>query len=337
MKKLPIFFSFDDGYVTPAAVALESLLTNAKGGVFYELFVLHLGVSDENQRRLRELVARHGNGHLTFVSALELLGATGVSFDNRSFSLVQGGARFTQETLLRCLPMLVPEFECYDRIIYSDVDICVVDDISELYDLDLGDNYLAGCRIPAFLSDQTAHFPENLRERYVAGGIWMLNLHRLRQDDIGSKVKDLIRNPPFRMIWNDQDVMNLACGGKVTFISYRYCSIPFWKSTLDKSDYYDDRYPAGELREAMFRPKIVHYAHNKPWNGYCQDGEIWHYWLSRTEFRNSIQGHQSAKSASVYLFKYLRLPNFIVSWVARDGELVVKVLGFLLRVRMRGF
>lgn len=335
MKPLPIFFSFDENYVIPAAVTFESLLSNARPGVFYRLYVLHQGITLESQRRLDSLVGRHGNATLTFISVAGVLDAAGIVFDDRSFCVGSEMGKFTPETLLRCLPTLVPEFDQYDRILYSDVDICVVDDISELFAIDLEGLYLAGCRCPEFLAGQTAHFPEELRHRYVAGGIWLMNLSKLRKDGMGDKILELMRNPPFRLIWNDQDVMNLACEGKVAFMSYRYCSIPLWRSELESVDYVDARYPDGELREAMFRPKIVHYASNKPWNGACESGDLWHFWHRRTGFPQVTAQESQGPNVRVYLFKYLKLPDFLVRSIVRQGEMTIKVFGFFLRVRLR--
>lgn len=335
MSKLPIFFSFDDGYVVPAAVTFESLLTNARAGVFYELFVLHAGISSANQEKLVALVARHGNATLVFLDVGATLQAAGIVFDDRSFSAGHHKSQFTKETLLRCLPTLVPEFEKYDRILYSDVDICVVDDISDLFTTELDGLYLAGCRIPAFLTAQTSHFPSEFRESYVAGGIWMMNLKQLRKDGMGEKVLGLMKNPPFRFIWNDQDIMNLACEGKVAFISYRYCSIPSWRSWLEGVGYVDARYPGDELREAMFRPKIIHYASVKPWKGACEEGDLWRFWLRRSGFMHSEYSAEEETNVRVYLMKYFRVPDFLVKPTIRGGEMVIKIFGFVLRVKLR--
>lgn len=346
MKKLPIFFSFDEGYVTPAAVTFESLLTNAKPDVFYELYVLHESIHPESRRKLIELVAKHGNASLSFISVVGVLESAGVNFDDKSFCLGHDRGKFTKETLLRCLPMLIPEFAQYDRILYSDVDICVVDDISELFETELDGLYLAGCRIPAFLDNQTTHFPAELRGCYVAGGIWLMNLRKLRQDDVITKILEVMRNPPFRLIWNDQDVMNLACGGKVGFISYRYCSIPGWRKMLEPIHYVDRRYPEDALREAIYRPKIVHYAYEKPWSGPCEGGRLWDYWHRRSGFpmlgahgTNLIgpgfRREWGVSEWGIYFLKHFRLPRFFVSLVRRDDVIIVKIFGFLFRIRLR--
>ncbi|MEY3853343.1 MAG: hypothetical protein RI910_2323 [Verrucomicrobiota bacterium] len=336
MNTFPVFFSFDEGYVTPAAVTFESLLSSARPGVFYELYVLHECISVESQQRLMALVGRHGNGRLTFISVAGVLESAGIVFDNRYFCLGHDKSAFTKETLLRCLPTLVPEFNQYDRILYSDVDICVVDDISDVFFAELDGLYLAGCRIPAFLADQTAHFPPELRERYIAGGIWLMNLSQLRKDRMGDKILSLMRSPPFRLIWNDQDVMNLACAGKVGFLSYRYCSIPLWRSVLEKVDFVDARYPNDELREAMFRPKIVHYASTKPWSGACEGEQLWHFWRRRSGFPALGARDNPGPNVRAYFLKFIPIPSFLIRSVVRQGEMTIKICEFIFRVKLRG-
>lgn len=337
MRRLPIFFSFDERYVVPAAVTFESLLTNARPGVSYDLFVLHENISPESQRRLTELATRHGNAVLRFIDVQAAFEQLSVRFDKRNFNLGVGQVTFTKETLFRCLPTLVEEFDAYETILYSDVDVCVVDDISEIFEVDLGDAYLAGCRLPKALEGQAQHLPPHLRACYVAGGIWLMNLRQMRKDSIVNRIVGIMRDPPFRLIWNDQDVMNLACDTKVAYLSYRYCSIPRWKTEFRPMGYHDAHYPAGELREALYRPKIVHYAANKPWDGPCDDDELWHFWHARTGFPLLSPRREALDNVRAYLFKYLPLPRFMVRAQFRRGELEVKILGFVLRVRMRKF
>jgi lipopolysaccharide biosynthesis glycosyltransferase len=335
MRKLPIFFSFDDRYVTPAAVTFESLLSNARPDVYYDLFVLYENISKANQDRLSELVRRHGNATLRFIDVGVAFGRLSVRFNEQNFNLGPGQAGFTKETLFRCLPTLVEDFDGYDVILYSDVDVCIVDDISDIFEEKLGDSYLAGCRLPARYADQVQHVPERFRPGYFAGGIWLMNLRQMRADNLTARVIAIMRDPPFRLIWNDQDVMNLACETRVTSLSYRYCSIPRWKTEFRAAGYADAHYPSGELREALFRPKIVHYAANKPWDGPCDDDELWHFWHTRTGFPTSPSNPKASENISAYFLKYLKLPTCFVRAQFRRGELEVKIFGSILRVRLK--
>ena len=132
-KTIPIVFSFDNNYVIPAAVAFFSLLNKAKHDIFYEMFVLHCDISTENQSLLQSIVKKTNNATLTFINTKGLL-INEWQKGNFSKNLHRDG-QFTADTIIRCfIAGLLPQ---YDKVIYSDVDIVVVDDISDLYDIDL--------------------------------------------------------------------------------------------------------------------------------------------------------------------------------------------------------
>ena len=99
MKTIPIFFTFDNNYSIPAAVAFYSLLANAQTDVHYEMFVLHRDISAQNQALLKEVVARFGNATLKFLETGNFL------VDNwrrGNWDGQQNGTSFTVDTLIRC-------------------------------------------------------------------------------------------------------------------------------------------------------------------------------------------------------------------------------------------
>lgn len=339
MKPLPIFFSFDNNYVVQAAVTFESLLTTSKNGNFYNLHVVHEDITPENRARLSSLVESHQNAHLSFIDATTVFSEIEIGFNDEKFSTGDGKVLFTKETLFRCLPTLIPEFDSYETILYSDVDICVVDDISELFCFDLSGHYLAACRCPKFLEYQTEHLPEKFAGKYFAGGLWLMNLKQMRQDHLGTKILEIITNPPFRLIWNDQDIMNLACDLKVKYFSWRYISIPIWDKILRKVDYVDEYHPDGELYEAMYRPKIVHYAYEKPWKERCAGVDLWYYWLNQTDFHQDFQSLEEnsvySRRIKIYLFSRIHIPGFLIETKREGSRVIIRVCKFLLNIRVQ--
>lgn len=333
---LPIFFTFDDNYVVPAGVTFESLLSNARPGVSYALNVLHQGISASNQRLLADLVARHPAASLRFIDVKERFRDLVPEMSSGPFSAGDTHVTFTRETLFRCLPMMVPEFDSLDTILYSDVDVCVVDDISDVFGTELGDDYVAGCRVPGMLDYQFGHIPERLRSCYLAGGIWLMNLRRMRADGLGRRILDIMRNPPGPLPWNDQDVMNLACDGKVRFLSYRYCSIPTWRRDLAARNYSDVHYSRGELLDAMVRPKILHYAHIKPWKEPCAGDDAWAYWLSKSGLPAPSTAPRPAPLTSITtkLFGILTLPPRFSRSIISPGAEVFSFLRGVIRVEV---
>lgn len=171
MKNIPIFFSFDNNYVEPAAVAFYSLLNKAKDDVFYDMYVLHSDITEAKQKLLENIVHKMGNGKLSFVSTEGFLTDF---WEKGNFNFKYANSVFTINTVMRCFAAKF--FPQYDKIIYSDVDVIVVDDISEIYNIDLHDKYIAGVRNPfsKYSSDELSHLsPEHyeiLKDKYTGGG-----------------------------------------------------------------------------------------------------------------------------------------------------------------------
>ena len=78
-------------------------------------------------------------------------------------------------------------FPHLDKIIAFDNDTIVNKNVSELWDIDLGDNYMAGVR-------DTEKFNRNML--YVNVGVIIYNLKKIREDkkdEEGKKIIDYIR------------------------------------------------------------------------------------------------------------------------------------------------
>ena len=275
MKTIPIFFSFDDNYVKPAAVAFWSLLDKADKNVSYDMYVLHHDISKENQAFLSSIVEKAGNARLIFKD-------TGGFLLNEwregNYEGHQTRTQFTSDTLVRCFAATM--FPYLDKVIYSDVDVVFADDISELWDIDVSDVYLAGVKNvfmkhePNELSHLKSEHYEMLKDKYLAGGIWLMNLKKIREDAIEAKMMDVIKDDTIIKRWNDQDIINIACAGKVGFIPLNYISYPYLLDYIRRPGFIS-HYSREELYDSYVHPKIIHYALEKPWNGCAERQEIW--------------------------------------------------------------
>ena len=130
MKTVPILFTFDQSLELAAGVCLTSLLESAEASTFYDIFVLHGPGCDFSGSRLNALPERYGNCRLRFRKVEgEFVGGYEV----------RGIPETAYYRLLS--PELIPE---YDKILYSDVDVIIREDLSRYYEMDLGENYFAG-------------------------------------------------------------------------------------------------------------------------------------------------------------------------------------------------
>jgi len=265
MKRIPIFFTFNDNYVNPAAVAFFSLLNRAARDVAYDMYVLHHDISVKNQELLKSVVGRCGNATLQFRDTDGFLEKEwiGGNWDGN-----QGGVRFSSDAVVRCFAArFFPE---YDKIIYSDVDVVFVDDVSELWDVDLSGAYMAGVRnvflksLPTMLSHLNPEHHRLLDDIYIDGGLWVMNLKKIRDDKLEDKMLEVVRDDSIVKRWNDMDVMNIACAGKVSFLPLNYIARPHLAEAAHAPGFLS-HFSREEIYDAIIRPKILHYAGTKPW------------------------------------------------------------------------
>lgn len=275
MNHIPIFFTFNDSYTVPAAVAFWSLLNKAKRGVFYEMYVLHSDITPDNQRLLLNVINRFKNGRLSFINTDGFLQKEWAGGNWEGHNARQ---QFTADTLTRCFAArFLPQ---YDKIIYSDVDVVFTEDISELIDVNLEDKYMAGVRnvFMKWEKNELSHLkPEHyalLKDSYIAGGIWVLNLQKIREDKLEDKMMSVVRDDTIVKRWNDQDIVNIACGGKVKFLPLNYISYPYLRHRMQTQGFVS-HYTRDELYDSLINPKIIHYAGLKPWNNRCGRSEEW--------------------------------------------------------------
>lgn len=333
MQKIPVFFSFDNSYSAQCGVTLYSLLYTAHKSVFYELYIISDDISEENKKKLHDIADNFKNCSLHIFSLKDRIK---IDFHEK-FTRQIDDLILTREGLYRCIAMLIDEFNQYDKIIYSDVDIVVMRDISALYDIELNDDtYLAAFRHPKFMENLITHIPEKIRENYFGVGLLVMNLKKMREDNFADKVMEIMNDKSLTLTWNEQDIMNIACDGKYINFSYEYVSIPTWKSYLKQKNYYDDYYPNGELEDAMMRPAIVHYAGQKPWvahNPPIPQYDLWFYYLKKTPFKDDYKKEEEnvKKIENLYtikLFSFIPVGKMKING-AVNNKIYIKIFKFL--------
>ena len=101
-------------------------------------------------------------------------------------------------------------FEKFDTIVGLDNDAIVVGDVSDLFTVDLEDNYIAGVIEPA----KSAETP------YVNMGVIVYNLKKLREDGTYKSIIWDINNIPHYAC--EQDAYNSVCAGKIKVLPPKY-------------------------------------------------------------------------------------------------------------------
>lgn len=136
--------------------------------------------------------------------------------------------RFTEDIFNRLLiPDIVPSVS---KVLYLDVDVVFQKDVKEFYNIDLGDNYIAAvpeivCGV-GFGAERYLPFLTRIGlkpgDTYCFSGGILLNCDKIRSDGIINRFVSVAQR--LQSVWKnpDQDVMNVACLGKILFIDRRF-------------------------------------------------------------------------------------------------------------------
>ncbi len=170
---------------------------------------------------------------------------------------------------------LLPDLIGTDKVIYLDNDVVVVGDLHEMWELDLGNHYVAAV---------SSTFQRTLSQNWKAlatappppagvdmeaivfnSGTLMFNSPLWRQDCVTEKIIQIVRDYPMF----DQIALNVACQGKIYELSQEWC-MP--ANCLKGRELYLD----GNLMRVYGSPKIYHWhGANKPWAHTCNFQEVY--------------------------------------------------------------
>lgn len=274
---IPVVFASDDNYVPMLTTTMFSMLENASPDRLYDIVVLNKNITWENQETMRRFLSRFSNLRLSFYDVSNLI---------ERYPLTTSNPHISIETYYRFLIQEVLPY--YDKVLYLDSDLIVEGDVAELFDVDLGDNLLAAAHDIDYLGNLNMNDGNRMQYSqkmlgmqnpydYFQAGVLVLNTAEMRRlHDIDTWLT-LASNPDY--IYNDQDVLNAECEGRVVFLEYDW-------NVMINCDYRIERVfsfaPADSLAAFMdsrLHEKIVHYAgYEKPWlMARCDRSEL--YWL----------------------------------------------------------
>lgn len=272
MRTVPIAFAFDNNFIMPACVCISSLLMNANEDTYYDIFILHSQKEKLDEERLNSLAHYYQNCKIQY----RTIDST---FDN-AFE-VRGITTSTYYRLL--IPEIITE---YDKIIYSDVDVIFRSDLSDTYfNTDMTNSYVAGVNaLVQFIPDLKKYYSKlgniNISGIIYAGNI-IFNSANIRKDNLVARFKELAKN---NYKFQDLDVLNIACQGKITYLEPGFClttyvaELSIYDRNKLQSVWNDD-----EISKAL-KTGIVHYNGQKPWKGYCVNFDIWWEYYRKSPF-----------------------------------------------------
>lgn len=140
-----------------------------------------------------------------------------------------------------------------DKILYIDADAIVVDDISDLWNIDLEDNVLAGIHEGGEWNSHLNTY--GLNDTYINSGVLLMDLKKIREEKLDDSMIYLLNHNYYA--FPDQDVINLVCRNRIRHLSNIY-------NSTETTGFVDNA-------------KIIHYIRgNKGWIKTSPRSEIWY-------------------------------------------------------------
>ena len=257
-REIPIFFTIDDSYAPFLAVALNSAIKNSDPQRNYNAIVLYQDLGADNISRLQSLQTEN------FKIELMPIRANMEALDDR----MSNRLRCDYFTLTIYFRLFIPSmFPQYDKGIYIDSDVVLTDDIAKLFDIDIGENYIGACNdlsiadIPPLVAYTEKAVGVNAKE-YINSGLLLMNLKKMRDDDLEGHFLALLNKYHFDSIAPDQDYLNAMCNGKIYYLEEKWDTMP------------------NDAKPMLTETSLIHYnLFSKPW---CYDGiqyeeQFWNY------------------------------------------------------------
>ena len=283
-NNIPLAISCSNEYVKYLSVLLQSIMDHSSVDNNYDILILNKGIEKRNQN-LIEKQCCHDNVSVRFVSTNEY---------------IQNGGFYTEGLSIEAYfrMFLTDIMYNYDKTLYLDVDTYVLTDIADLYNIDIGDSYIAACidiNIVAsyILGNHWKPYIDKILEldhpyEYVQSGVMVLNLRQLRKDFSFDYLIKLSKEKEWRLY--DQDVLNYMCKNNIYFLDPSYNVIDIQEGRKENIKKNAPEELQRKFFEARTQPKIIHFVgKKKPWISFNTEFSEY-FWESarKTPFYESI-------------------------------------------------
>jgi lipopolysaccharide biosynthesis glycosyltransferase len=246
-----LVFSIDDAYVMPFKVLWHSLMKTESVPDEVPVFILHEEtLYPDSIRNVAEFLKKYGRA-ATFKDAR--------SFVPDDVPLTQHISRATYYRLF--VASILPEE--ITSVVYLDSDTVVIRSIRELFDLQLSSPIAAADHMWA--AGASRLWGDKLGN-YFQAGVLLADLGQWRANQLEAKFKKILTEERDRIIWWDQDVLNIA-------FENNWQRLPVWYNLSGHARL--------EITEVASRENgcLLHYTGStKPWNSFSKDwlAEQWY-------------------------------------------------------------
>ena len=251
-----ILITVDNNYLE---IALKMLYSVKLYNNDLRIYVIYDDLTTESIEKLRSFVNDNKIGIIKFYY-----------LDSEKLNLsVINSDYLTKTCYLRLYsPFIITDV---DRLLYLDPDIVCQGSLKELYNTDLGDCIIAGCK--NMLRDEVKDLHKHICKRlklpydtdYINSGVLLIDTNKYREFTSPEKINKFIQDNKKTLEYQDQDTINSVFYKKIKIMdntyNYQINAENYWKITLDKIliHYSEGKKPWKETYDDTFRAMPYYY------------------------------------------------------------------------------
>ena len=218
-NEIPIVFATDKNYLPFLTVALKSIQEHSSLDYLYKIYIFHETLDIDSMKMVKSMSNK--NYQIKFINVTHYVNKIKSKLHTRDY--------YTNTTYYRFfIPRILKK---YDKVLYLDCDILVRSDISELFNNNITD-YMLGAVTEDVMTNTDVYgtYTEKVcgikRDRFFNAGVMLLNLKRLRKENIEKLFIELLSVYTFR-VTQDEDYLNILCKDNVLYLdeAWNYCEI----------------------------------------------------------------------------------------------------------------
>ncbi|DAA95789.1 TPA: hypothetical protein CPT80_06700 [Candidatus Gastranaerophilales bacterium HUM_9] len=279
MTPINVCLACDNNYAKYAGVVVASVLANSKDDEDLRFYILDGGISENKKTEILSLKSIK-DCKIEFVQIEESMFEDYKKVATHKYISIATYYRLRLATLL-------PEVE---RIIYFDCDMVVNSSLNNLFNVELGENVIAGVRdINKRMLQQNPS--------YINAGMVLFDLNKIREENIEQKFYDYT-NENFETIkMGDQTIINEVLKGRIKIVEDEW--------NVQSSNFTN--------RSSYTKhPYIIHYvAKRKPWHfgSFSVHRQLYFKYLQMTPWK--LNGFKE-KFYWYYLNQVMSLINYVI-------------------------
>lgn len=260
-----IVYSCDDNYAQHTGVSIISLLENNKHFDEINIYIVDNDIKNENKIKLNDIANRYKRkiSYIDFKKYKEKL-KLNMEWDISISS-------YARLFLTSMLPKSI------ERVLYFDCDSVIIKSLDELWNENIDNYYIAAVEDTVSNSIKKSVGIDKT-ERYINAGMLLMNLKKMRENNIEKKFLEFIDKYNGNVIHHDQGVINGVLYKNIKIISPKFnlMTIYYTMSRDEIIEYYGisgEFYSQNEIDEAINNVVYIHYTPGfttRPWVKGCK-------------------------------------------------------------------